>query len=288
MDKVIVFSGGKGGVGKSTLAFNIAYELTKIQAQAVILISSDPSRSTEYLTGIPEKNMPGWFDYLMKKKHQVQYEEREIGLEDILFKTPYKMLYTIPCAEDPLNNDEIFFRGVIEKLIEFKEYVDSSKIGVVILDTPGSLVEAHYIYAKLFKTTLITTPSILDLEGGRQLLRLNKILPDDKKIKHTIVNKCISSQEIKKVEQALPDIEVIASISSLLDFELSSSEKKPISTYAPNSKGAKEIKAAAKAIYFLSKGEMEPEGSSRGRAKRGVLSQIYKRASRKIHSLSVR
>jgi len=285
LDKVIVFSAGKGGVGKSTLAFNIAYELTKIQTQAVILISSDPSRSTEYLTGISNKDMPGWFDYLMKKKHQVQYEEREIGLEDILFKTSYKMLYTIPCAEDPLNNDEIFFRGVIEKLIEFKEYVDSSQIGITILDTPGSLVDAHYIYAKLFKTILVTTPATLDIQGGHQLLKLNEILPDNKKIKHTIVNKCISSQEIKKVEQALPGIEVIASVSSLLDFELSSSEKRPISLYAPNSKGAKEIKAAAKAIYFLSKGEMNPEGSSKGRAKRGVLSEIYKRVSRKIQSL---
>ncbi len=287
MDKVIVFSAGKGGVGKSTLAFNIAYELTKIQAQAVILISSDPSRSTEYLTGISsEKDIPGWFDYLVKKKHQVQYEEREIELEDILFKTPYKMLYTIACAkEDPFNNDEIFFRGVIERLIEFKEYVDSSQIGIIILDTPGSLVDAHYIYAKLFQTVLITTPATLDLEGGRQLLKLNKILPDNKKIKYTIVNKCISPQEIKKVKQTLPDAEVIASVSSLLDFELSCSEKRPISLYAPNSKGAKEIKAAAKAIYFMSKGEMEPEGVTRGRVKRGVLSEIYRRVSTKIQSL---
>lgn len=277
MDKIIAFSAGKGGVGKSTLAFNIAYELTKIQTQTVILISSDPSRSAEYLTGISNQNTPGWFDYLMRKKHQVQYEERDIELEDILFKTPFKRFYTIACAEDPLNNDEISFRNVIKKLIEFKEYVDSSQIGIIILDTPGSLVEAHYIYAKLFKTILITTPAILDIEGGRQLLKLNKILPDDKKIKYTIVNKCISSKEIKTVEEILPDAKVIASVSSLLDFELSSSEKRPISLYASNSKGAEEVKAAAKAIYFLSKGEMEPEGTLRGRVKESMLSKLYKK-----------
>lgn len=49
MAKVITFINMKGGVGKTTLAVNVAYTLSKIEGRKVLLIDMDPQmNATQY------------------------------------------------------------------------------------------------------------------------------------------------------------------------------------------------------------------------------------------------
>ena len=57
MAKVITFINMKGGVGKTTLAVNVAYTLSKVEGKKVILIDMDPQmNATQYTLTEPQMN----------------------------------------------------------------------------------------------------------------------------------------------------------------------------------------------------------------------------------------
>ena len=47
MAKVITFINMKGGVGKTTLAVNVAYTLSKVEGKKVILIDMEPTNEMQ-------------------------------------------------------------------------------------------------------------------------------------------------------------------------------------------------------------------------------------------------
>ena len=53
MSEVITFINMKGGVGKTTLAVNVAYTLSKIEGKKVLLIDMDPQMNATQYTLIP-------------------------------------------------------------------------------------------------------------------------------------------------------------------------------------------------------------------------------------------
>ena len=52
MSEVITFINMKGGVGKTTLAVNVAYTLSKIEGKKVLLIDMDPQMNATFLSSL--------------------------------------------------------------------------------------------------------------------------------------------------------------------------------------------------------------------------------------------
>ena len=270
MSKIVVIVSGKGGVGKSTVAFNIAYEATKLLSADVILISADPAKSLEFLTDVDDSSekVNGWFEYINRD---------DLEIEDVLIRTPYERLFVVcSSVEDPIEaQTPEEARGPLEKLLYFKKTVESnSRIGLVIVDTPGSITKSHYYYARLFSPILVTAPTSLELRGAKELLKLNEHLEGGHRITKAIVNKAISKREIEKVEKSL-DLEIIASISSSQEIEDACNQRKPVSLIAPKSRAARELKEAARAVIMLCSGQLEPKGKPRVRE--SFLSSISQR-----------
>ncbi len=271
----MVIASGKGGVGKSTISFNIAHEIAQLQSGSVILISTDPGRGTEYLAEVPE-GKAGWLDYL---------RTRDMTLEEILLKSRYNNLYIIPSVEDPFAQ-EGDFRSILRKLLLFRQEVQQSQsIGFVVIDTPGSILEHHYFYAKLFRTILLTVPEGIDKHGTAQLLKINKALEQEHAIRHLIVNKVLNSKEVevtrKELEESMRkqgielELEVVGAVPGSRDVADATEARLPVSSYAPRSEAARQLRCIASRIYAMTTG-MQPDikGESRLRSSRGALSSL--------------
>ncbi len=283
MSKVVVIASGKGGVGKSTLSFNIAYEIARLQSGSVILISTDPGRGAEYLTEVDDVTA-GWLDYL---------RTRDMTLEEVLLKSRYDNLYVIPSIEDPFAQ-EGDFRSILRKLLLFKKEVEnSSSVGFVLIDTPGSIVEHHYFYAKLFRTVLVTVPEGIDRHGTSQLLKINKVLERERAIRHLIVNKVLNHREVEQTRRDLEEkmrsegldveLEVVGAVPASKEVMQATEARKPVSLHAPRSEAARQIRCIASRVFAMTTGRVEDiKGENRIRTSGGMLENLISRIRRAI------
>ncbi|WP_313016375.1 ParA family protein [Acetoanaerobium noterae] len=147
MAKTVAFINMKGGVGKTTLAVNMAYALAKVHGKKVLLIDIDPQmNSTQYclsqeaLTQLVEEPNRTIFGF-MNQQYQVKATLKK---------------YT---QDEPLENLTINVDGVFDivashmKLMEInldqrpyklRQYINNhfaSKYDVIILDCPPTISE---------------------------------------------------------------------------------------------------------------------------------------------------
>ena len=161
MAKVITFINMKGGVGKTTLAVNVAYTLSKVEGKKVILIDLDPQmNATQYTLTEPQMNeilddrnksvygclSPDYQTNSVLKGYEQRKEEKWIFNVDNTFDIIPSSLHimTLNLAAGPY------------KLRQYIQNELSEKYDIVIIDCPPTISE--YTKVSLLASDMYLVP----------------------------------------------------------------------------------------------------------------------------------
>ena len=124
MSEAIVFTSGKGGVGKTTVISNIGVELSQLDKKVIMLDTDMGLRNLDLVMGIEDKVNYNILDILNRSCRIRQA---------IIRNKKYPNLYVIPAAPsmDTLCSYEARFKILIEELKASFDYclIDSPEIG---------------------------------------------------------------------------------------------------------------------------------------------------------------
>lgn len=130
--KTISIANRKGGIGKTTLAVNISYELSRLGYQVVIVdLDGQCDLTRIYYPGISTDEDDIW-DLLTQR----------CDIEDCIYEV-YENLYLIPGSKNIVhlsNTDENILKNQIDRLENFLIY--EKNIDFVIFDHPPNINEA--------------------------------------------------------------------------------------------------------------------------------------------------
>ena len=130
--KIISIANRKGGVGKTVLSANIAYELSRL-GYLVIMVDLDPQSDLTKIYSASVQDASGTtgtiFDLLCKRK----------SIEDCLMSV-YDNLYLIPGSKELAYLNFSGIEGVIKE--EIKDNPQLDEVDFVIIDHPPALNES--------------------------------------------------------------------------------------------------------------------------------------------------
>lgn len=229
MARIILFTSGKGGVGKTTLASNLAYALTELGENVIAL---DANLTT------PNLGLHFGLHLVPNTLHDVL--RGDIELKDALYTHPYG--FKVIPASMAVNA----LGGVdVEKLSE----VTSNLFGTadfLLMDCAAGLGrEAVSAIDATDDIIIVTNPDLPSVVDALKVFLIAKKL--DKRVMGVVLNRV----QRKKHEMSAKDVEemvgapVIASIPEDKRIAESVALRKPIIDYSPNSPAAVEIKRLA-------------------------------------------
>lgn len=153
--KVVTISNFKGGVGKSTITYNLAYSLSK-RGKKVLLIDLDPQGTLSFWLRSPEgepiKNLAkkegrSLANVLIPKEIGVE----RAGLVDVTFSTRWENVDVVPSylilqkAKDAILNNPFALRYAIEDLEETYDLVIVDTRPDLDSKTTNAFVAANYV-----------------------------------------------------------------------------------------------------------------------------------------------
>jgi chromosome partitioning protein len=128
MSQVVAVTNQKGGVGKTTTAVNVAYNLAK-SGKETLLIDLDPQGNATSGLGVD------------KTKLKASTKELLLGakkLKDSVIKTAYKDLYLLP-TDPKLATVETELAAEKDRALRLKKALADSDFDVILIDCPPSL-----------------------------------------------------------------------------------------------------------------------------------------------------
>lgn len=257
--RVITVTSGKGGVGKTSLAINLAIQFRK-QGKSVIIFDADFGLANiEVMIGaIPKYNLS---DMVFRGK----------GIKDIIINGPMDIGFISGGSGistlGNLNLDQVNF--LVYKLKELENLAD-----IIIVDTGAGISESVLGFvAASSEVLLVTTPEPTSITDSYALLKtLNAKTGFEKESTkiHIIANKVSNYEDGKNLYNKLNVV-----VSKFLNFELNFlgivpndenivkavMQQKPISLISPNSVVAKSFEDLA--ISLLS-GETKINSKDKG------------------------
>ncbi len=213
---VIAVTGGKGGVGKTNIAINLAIALADIQSKVMILDADFGLSNVDVMLGLRAR----------KNLHHVL--RNECGIKDIVITGPHGV-QIIPASSGikkmgNLNSHEL--KGIIDSISQFNPSLDhfiidtapgisdsvslfthlANNILIVVCDEPASLADAYALIKVLSKKgvkkkfQIISNMVESSAHGERLFLQLEKVsnhfleasleyigyIPNDKFVKKAI------------------------------------------------------------------------------------------------------
>ncbi len=244
--RIITVTSGKGGVGKSNVAINLALQFRKIGKSVIILDADFGLANIEVMFGvIPKYNLS---DLIFKGKE----------LKDIITAGPDNVGFISGGSGIAkmvnLNNDQI--KSMVYKLNELGKYAD-----IIIVDTGAGISNSVLEFVSASpEVLLVTTEEPTSITDSYALLKALTMFPgyvkDETKIR-VIANKVSSIDAGKNLFDKLSavvgkflkiDLELVGIIPYDDNISKAVMKQKPISLSAPDSTAAKSFENIAKVL----------------------------------------
>ena len=224
MTKVISFLSGKGGVGKSTIAINVAYRLASLGYKTYLIDSSLSTPDVAIMLGFNRVKY-GLFDYL----------KEQASFEDIVLKKDN--LYIIPSNLGLKVFEEEFHKPFGEIIINLLGQAD-----YVIIDCAAGFGKEAITAISASDECIIVTvpelPAIIEAMRGRELVKRRGV--GYKGYVLNMVGHHKYELDISKVIDVMKE-EPLAVLPFDINVKKALKLREPIFKVSPNSKFAKEI-----------------------------------------------
>lgn len=241
--RVVTITSGKGGVGKSNLAVNLAVQLRKADKRVVILDADFGLANVEVMFGaIPKYNLS-----------DVIYRGR--SMRDIITPGPMDIGFISGGSGilglNNLYHDQIMY--LVKSIGELNEIAD-----YIIIDTGAGISEQVLSFVLVSpEVLLVTTPDPSSLTDSYSLLRVLHRSPNfmgDGTTVHVVSNKVTSAEEGRLVYDKLNsvvgqflhgELNYLGMIPQDPALEKAVRQQKTVSLMEPNSKSAKAFEVLA-------------------------------------------
>lgn len=158
MSEAIVFTSGKGGVGKTTVISNIGVELSQLDKKVIMLDTDMGLRNLDLVMGIEDKVNYNILDILNRSCRIRQA---------IIRNKKYPNLYVIPAAPcmDTLCSYEARFKILIEELKASFDYC--------LIDSPAGIDSGFWFsVSPSDRAIVVTTPHVSAIHDARRCISL--------------------------------------------------------------------------------------------------------------------
>lgn len=191
MANVITFINMKGGVGKTTLAVNVAYTLSKVEEKKVLLIDMDPQMNATQYT-LTESQME---DILKDRNRSIygclspDYVSNTV-LSESCSKKEEKWIFPVDNVFDIIPSSlDIMTLNLAASPYKLRQYINdnlSNKYDVIIIDCPPTISE--YTKISLLASNMFLVPMKADPLSVFGLPMLEKYIEDTikKEFQHEI------------------------------------------------------------------------------------------------------
>ena len=238
MSETIVFTSGKGGVGKTTTIANIGAGLSRLDKKVVMLDTDMGLRNLDVVMGLENRINYNLLDLL----------ENKCRLQQALIRDKrFPNLYLIPASLKfvPMEQYKVQFQQLLYKLKQEFDYC--------LIDCPAGIDQGFYFAISVAdRAMILTTPQIsavkdagrvLKILCGTNISRLELIINeyDEKMVRKHYV---LSKEDIKE----LFDMPVLGTIPH--DYKVTISQNNGLPVISMRSK-------AAKSFLFLSRQMIE-------------------------------
>lgn len=245
--RVLAITSGKGGVGKTNLAVNLAIALRKLKQRVLIIDADIGMANVDVILGS------------RSKKHLLNLLDYGTSLEDILQEGPYGIKY-------------ISGGSGIEKAIDFsyeernllmQKLADCGKIAdIILVDTGAGLGKnvMDFILAA-DEVLLITTPEPTALTDAYAIMKAYSLYARHKNIK-LVINRVYDVGESREVAAKLSQtserflgmkIDCLGYIYEDTAVRHAVRKQTPLMMYKPSSTAAKCVQELANGVVFGSK-----------------------------------
>lgn len=229
MTRLIILTSGKGGVGKTTLASNLAAALTDFGEKVIVMDANLTTPNLALQLGM--HLVPHTLHDVLKGKSK---------LENAIYPHPYGFK-VIPAS---LGLKDL--KGVdIEKLPEISLHL-LGKADYVIMDCSAGLgKEAISALSASDEALIVTTPHLSSITDALKIIKI----AEECKVK--VIGVVVNRVKGKKYELSKEEIEdflgvpIIAQIPEDENVALSTAMKEPVIEYSPNSPASIEVKKLA-------------------------------------------
>ncbi|SHE88532.1 flagellar biosynthesis protein FlhG [Marinitoga hydrogenitolerans DSM 16785] len=251
--KIILVTGGKGGVGKSIVAVNTAVNLAKMNKNVLIFDTDAGFANASILLGVsPSVSIKDYFD-------------KKLTMEECIIKTPYgiKLLSTGMDIKDWISFQKNFTRKAIEEFFNIAKEHD-----YVIIDVSAGYNEnLKPFYIAADNILLVTTPEPTAIVNAYTVVKALSILEVDGVI-DVVINMIRKKSEAATAEQVLrktikeylfKDIRNVFYINFDHLVHDSVKSQTPISSFKPSSHVANDLMLIAEKIENM---DASPENKS--------------------------
>jgi len=259
--RVISVASGKGGVGKSSLAVNLAITMSRLGTRVLILDADFGLANVDVMLGITTRLDLSYFLRGEKELHEII----QLGHEGVRFISGGSGVNEL------INMKEEHLSKLLSKIVQIDAPVD-----LIIMDAGAGVSNTiMQVLLASSETIIVTTGEPTAVLDAYALVK-TVVKRDASHPLHVLVNKCENKSEANSVQSGFvtvcgrhlgKNINPLGLISYNHDFTSAIKRQIPITVSDPNSATTKEIDVVARAILNMP-GE---------KASQSILSRVFSR-----------
>ena len=248
----LAISGGKGGVGKSNLAVNLALELGKLGNQVTLLDADFGLANADLLCGVSPKHHLGHVIAGVK------------SLEDILLplSSSVQLLPSGSGIEELANFSLASHSKILGELHKMEKYTD-----FMLIDTAAGIAEnVTGVLVSATEIIIVTTPEPTSIVDAYATIKAIQRYCPEKQIS-VVVNCVVGIGDAEKVFRQLNhavnrfldrDVDFLGMIPNDSQLKEAVREQIPFTRYAPDTPASRAVRLIAKQIHTQEKNNPPP------------------------------